>query len=443
MTEGAFHVDHEAAVAWLRQVSPYFRLHRGKTFVIYLDGQVLQDRNLANLIRDLSLLSAVGIRLVVVFGARPQIEQRLGELGISPKVVGELRVSDANTMAAVREVVGGLRLGIESAFSLSGQGGVPGGGRSRVASGNFVTARPAGIIDGVDLAFTGLVRNVDVSGIESCLARDDIVLLPPLGYSPTGELFNLKGKDLAAQVASELNATKLILVSEFEGISDGRGGIHRQLTVRDARQLRDAENYRGGEDDPLSTAIRACQLGVERAHIISRHDDGAILRELFTRDGVGTMVSNAPFDQLREARAQDVGGILELVVPLEEQGLLVKRSREKLESEVDHFIVMLRENTVVACGALYPYPEQKTAELACIAVHPDYRGSAFGDSLLDELERRARDQRFESVFVLTTQATQWFGERGYRATDIAELPVQKRALYNVQRNSAVLLKTLI
>ena len=443
MSEPESALSGASVVAWLRQVSPYFQRHRGQTFVVYFGGEAVAASGFTDLIRDLLLLAAVGVRLVVVFGARPQIERRLAARGIAPRVVGDLRVSDAETMAEVREVVGAMRLEIEAAFSFGSRGGPLTGAGCRIASGNFVLARPAGIIEGVDLMFTGLVRSVDARAIAARLEAGDIVLLAPLGYSPTGELFNLKAKDLAATVAAEIGASKLVMLTERDGIAAEQGGIARQLTLREARALRDTTRARRHDDfEALDTGIAACEGGVERVHIVSRLVDGVLLRELFTRDGIGTLLSGAPFDELREARVDDVGGILQLVQPLEARGLLVKRSREKLETEIDHFVVMVRENTVVACGALYPYPEQRTAEIACIAVHPDYRGGQFGDLLLDALERRARGQGLDSVFVLTTQATQWFNERGFTAGALDALPVAKRELYNYQRNSAVLRKAL-
>ncbi|MEX2481116.1 MAG: amino-acid N-acetyltransferase [Gammaproteobacteria bacterium] len=432
-----------AIVGWLRQVSPYFRKHRHKTFVVYLEGAAVADAGFMNVMRDLALLAAVGVRLVVVFGARPQIEQRLAACGLTPRTVGVLRVSDAQTMSEIREVVGAMRFTVEAAFSFANRGAAFGGEPAKVASGNFVMARPAGIVDGVDLAFTGFVRSVDRKAIEARLDNGEIVLIPPIGYSPTGELFNLKAKDLAATVASEINAAKLVLLAGRCGIRAADGRLLRQLTVRQARELRDARPRDESEFELLDTGIRACQLGVERVHIVDRSVDGAILRELFTRDGIGTLLSSAPFDQLRTARVEDVGGILELIAPLEERGVLVKRSREKLENEVEHFVVMVRESTVVACGALYGYPEQDSGEIACIAVHTEYRGGEFGDVLLEELERRAREAGLVTVFVLTTQASQWFGERGFRPVALDDLPVARRELYNYQRNSAVLRKALV
>lgn len=429
-------------VAWLRQVSPYFHQHRGRTCVVYFGGEAVAADGFTHLVRDLLLLAAVGMRLVVVFGARPQIEARLAARGISPRVVGSLRVSDSHTMHEVREVVGAMRLAIEAAFSFGSRGGPLANGGLRVAGGNFVLARPAGIIDGVDLGFTGITRSIDSRAIAARLDDGEVVLLAPLGYSPTGELFNLKAKDLAAAVASEIGAAKFILLTERDGVTGADGRLCRQLTVRQACALRAATAPDTLDYELLDTGIAACEAGVERVHIVSRLVDGALLRELFTRDGIGTMLSSAPFDQLREARVDDVGGILELVQPLEEAGLLVKRSREKLETEIDHFVVMVREDTVIACGALYPYREQATGEIACVAVHADYRGGQFGDLLLDELERRARAGGLATVFVLTTQASQWFTERGFASAAIDDLPIAKRELYNYQRNSAVLRKRL-
>jgi len=432
----------DAMVGWLRQVSPYFQQHRGKTFVVCFGGAAVQDGGYVNLLRDLMLLAAVGVRLVVVFGARPQIEAQLMARALTPRLAGGLRVSDRDSMQVIREVVGAMRLELEAAFSFGSRGGPFGGTPRRVASGNFVIARPAGIVDGVDLMFTGQVRSVDRDAISARLAAGEIVLLPPLGFSPTGELFNLRASELAASVASEIGATKLILLSEHSGIANPDGSCNRQLTLRQARALRDAHSLSGEQQELLTTALAAVQQGVERVHVVSQRVDGAVLRELFTRDGIGTLLSNAPFDQVRQATIDDVGGILELVQPLEQAGVLVKRSREKLEAEIEHFVVMERERTVVACAALYPYADSGMAEIACVAVHPDYRGEQFGDRLLAELETDARTRGDRAVFVLTTQATQWFGERGFRAASLEDLPLARRELYNYQRNSAVMIKAL-
>ena len=442
MTDENSILEGDAVVAWLRQVSPYFQHHRGKTFVVYFSGKTVDDSSFANVIRDLIILAAVGIRLIVVFGARPQIEARLKDKGIERRVVSGLVISDRETMAQMTEVVGAMRLGIESAFSSGSRGGPFAGAPNKIASGNFVLAKPAGITDGIDLEFTGVVRSIDKSAIESRLTQGEIVLLAPLGFSPTGELFNLEARDLAVVVASEIGAKKLILVAKKNGISAEDGTLCRALTLHEASALRDAKNNDDIEHDFLAMGIKACNAGVDRVHIVGRTVDGAILRELFTRDGVGTLISSAPFDHLRRATLDDIGGIIELVQPLTAAGNLVERSKEQFESEIERFVVMIRENTVVACGSLHPYLEQRVGEVACIAVHPDYRGGQFGVVLLQELERRARDLGIETLFALTTHATHWFNERGFEISKLETLPVEKRELYNYQRNSAVLVKEL-
>lgn len=429
------------AVSWLRQVTPYFRRHRGQTMVVYLADVAVGDAGFLNRVRDLSLLSAVGVKLIVVYGARQQIQQRLDSAGIKPPQIGAARVTDADSMTIVREVVGALRFELEAAFSFGLDNTLSGGGHT-VASGNYVTAKPAGVVDGVDLKFTGHVRSINRSLIENRLDEGAIVLVPPLGYSPTGELFNLKANELAAAIASELAAAKLIMISATDGIHDSADEVQGQMTLREAHDLLHGDTLEPAVRELLTTAVAACQHGVARVHLLGKSDDGAILRELFTRDGVGTLLSSQPFDQLRQAHADDAAGIVDLVAPLEADGILVKRSREKLENEIEHFVVMVREDTVVACGALYPFSNEHSGEIACIAVHPDYRGSEFGDLLLNALEQRAGALNFEQVFVLTTQAAQWFSERGFQAAELAALPVERQRLYNFQRNSKVMLKSL-
>ena len=425
-------------VAWLRQVSPYFRAHRGKTFVVYLSGSALEDENRDGIVHDICLLSSVGIKVVVVFGARPQIDAGLQGQGIESAISGGLRACTQAAMDQIQQIVGALRLQLEAAFTYSHHGAHS----ARVSSGNFVIARPVGIVNGIDLGFTGQVRRIERAAIEACLEQEEIVLISPLGYSPGGELFNIRATDLAATMASELGAAKLILFEAATRIVDEHGDWCRQMTLAEARAMRGRIDASSIEHELLDTALRACQLGVPRCHILPLEVDGALLSEVLTRDGVGTMVSNAPFDQLRAARTDDVGGILDLVAPLEREGILVKRSREKLEREIDHFMVMVREDTVVACGALYPFDSHGAAEIACVVVHPDYRGSDFGELLLQGLESRATELGMTRVFVLTTHAIQWFGTRGYESASVESLPVERQELYNYQRNSAVLIKQL-
>jgi len=430
--------DHAGFVRWMREASPYLRAHRGQTFVVYLGGEAIAGAGFPQIVQDLSLLCGIGVKLVVVHGARPQVEARLAAAGIATAMAGDLRVTDAAALAEVKQAVAAVRYAIEAQFAHATGQRHSGVGSVRILGGNFVVARPAGVIGGVDLQFTGELRRIDSVGLRAQLDHADLVLLSPLGHSPTGELFSLNGLELACTVAGELGAGKLVIYTQQPAVHDGQGRLRRQLTPIEGRE----ETLSGPPAPVLSAALRACKLGVRRVHLVANDADGALLLELFTRDGVGTLFSDTPFDQLRRATIDDVGGILDLIEPLEAAGVLVKRSREKLEREIDHFTVMVRDGLTVACGAVYPYLADGMAELACIAVSPDYRSAGFGASLIAALERRAGELGIDAAFVLTTQATHWFLEHGYVRQGIESLPMSRQALYNWQRNSQVLVKRL-
>jgi amino-acid N-acetyltransferase len=439
MTESG-RLDQKDLVTWMREASPYIRAHRDKTFVIYVGGEAIDDdAHVFGLVQDVALLTGIGVRVVIVHGARPQIERIVESRGIEQTFVDDLRVTDHQTAEAVKEAAMAVRLKLEAELARAGSETPSREQTQRVSGGNFIVARPIGILHGIDLHFTGEVRRVDKVAMQRRLDDGDLVLVSPLGISPTGEIFNLNAMDLAAAIAFELGAAKLVMLVESPGLVDSNGRLIRQLTVREAQDLSDLDDR---SDHLLQIARRACQFGVQRVHIVDRTQDGVLLKELFTRDGVGTLVSQVPFDQMRRATVEDVGGILNLIQPLEEAGLLVKRSREKLEIEIDRFAVLIREDTIVACGALYTYDESALGEIACVAVHPDYRRDGFGNAVLIELERRARESDLQKVFVLTTQASDWFQEQGFAKATLDELPVERQTLYNYQRNSLVLLKPL-
>jgi amino-acid N-acetyltransferase len=339
----------------------------------------------------------------------------------------------------VVDAAGALRAQIEAQLSTGLPNSPMQGARIRVSSGNFVTARPIGVVDGVDLHLTGRVRRVDATAIHRQLDDGAIVLLSPLGYSPTGEIFNLALEDLAVRCAAKVKADKLILFSEAAGVFDGGGKLLRQLARREAAQLPVADP---DQARLLQTAIQACEAGVPRSQIISYRDDCALLEELFTHDGSGTLVSDDPYEQSREATIDDVGGILELIEPLEREGVLLKRSRELLEQEIGQFRLLQRDGRIIACAALYPFPQERCGEVACIVTHPDYRGDQRGQRLLQELELEARRLQLERVFVLTTQTAHWFIEQGFEPCGLDALPGERQSLYNLQRNSKVFVKAL-
>jgi amino-acid N-acetyltransferase len=438
--------NRQGQVDWFRSAAPYITAHRGRTLVVQFGGEALLDERFADLIHDFALLHSLGLKLILVHGARPQIEAGAAALGLEGAATGAMRITTPELLPVVKRAIGEVRLEVEALLSMGLVNSPMAGSRIRVASGNFVVARPKGVRDGIDFQHTGEVRRVDTEAIRDNLDDGAVVLVSPLGYSPTGEIFNLLAEDLATALAVELRAHKVVFLRETAGLPD-EGGAHlaelglKQAKARLAGMRREADDE-GNMAHLLGNAIHACRNGVSRAHVLDRREPGALLLELYTRDGIGTMVYADPYDATRTATIDDIGGILDLIEPLERDGALVRRSREKLEAEIARFMVVERDGTIIACAAIYPYPETGVAELACLAVHADYRRSRRGDALLDAVESEARTARLHRLFVLTTRATHWFKERGFVDANLDDLPVEKRSLYNYERCSKVLVKSL-
>lgn len=428
-------------VNWLRHASPYINAHRERTFVVMLPGDGVEHANFGNIVHDLVLLHSLGVRLVLVHGSRPQIEARLAVRGLIPRYQNDLRITDAPTLECVIDAVGSLRVAIEARLSMDMAASPMQGARLRVAGGNFVTARPIGVLDGVDYQHTGEVRRIDRKGIGRLLDERSIVLLSSLGYSPTGEIFNLACEDVATRAAIELGADKLVLYGEERGLLDDQGRLIRELRPQQVplHMQRLGGSYQA---ELLDAAAQACRGGVKRSHIVSYVEDGALLTELFTRDGGGTLVDQEQFESLREASIEDVGGLIELITPLEDQGILVRRSREVLEREIGQFSIVERDGLIIACAALYPIADSDAGELACLAVNPDYRHGGRGDELLERIEERARAQGLSKLFVLTTRTAHWFRERGFVPSEVGQLPSARASMYNFQRNSKIFEKVL-
>lgn len=429
-------------LAWFRNASPYIAAHRGRTFVLAFGGEAVAEAGFTALIHDIALLARLGVRLVLVHGSRPQIEQRLRAAAIEPRYHGGLRVTDSDTLPLVCEATGHVRFEIESTLSTGLPGTPMAGAGIRVIGGNYVTARPWGVHDGIDFEHTGVVRRVDAPAIAGALDHGSIVLLSPLGYSPTGEIFNLHAEDVATETAIALGADKLLFLMERAGVVGNGDGIVNQLAPAAAERWL-AEHGDADEETArhLASAATAVRRGVCRVHLIAR-SDGALLAELYTRDGTGTMVTAETYEGLRAARFDDIPGILELIEPLEAEGMLVRRSREQLELEADRFVVVERDGAVIGCGALYPQPDGRSGEIACVAIAPDYRNGGRGHQVLDWLEAEAAQRGLERMFVLSTRTMHWFRERGYEPADVDALPDERRGLYNWQRNSKVFVKRL-
>ncbi len=433
----------EDFVAWFRSVAPYVNAFRGKTFVIAFGGEVVADGKFVELTHDFNLLAALGIRLVLVHGARPQIEQHLAKNGIAGLYHKGIRITDADAMQCVKEAVGRVRLEIEALLSMGLANSPMANADIRVAGGNFITAQPIGVIEGVDLQHTGVVRKVDVAALRDRMEFGEVVLLSPVGFSPTGEVFNVTLEDVATATAIALDADKLVFLMDTDGVQDKKGALLKALTITQAHKLL-AEKRKLPDDVALflPCAVRACEAGVARTHLISRHTDGALLQELFSDEGIGTMLVESTLNALRAATIEDVGGILQLLRPLEEEGILVRRSRELLEREIARFVVLEHDHRIVGCAALYPFPNEAAAELACLAVDAQFRDRGYGEAILDHMSGLARSQGMKKLFVLTTRTAHWFMERDFKEADVNQLPKEKKALYNYQRRSKVFVKNL-
>ncbi len=429
-------------VQWLRSVAPYIHAFRGKTFVVAFPGELVMSGALPVLAQDLSLLHALGIRIVIVHGSRPQVEEQLALRNVEARFHQGIRITDAAALECAKEAAGELRLDIEAAFSQGLPNTPMAHAEIRIISGNFVTARPIGIIDGVDLELTGVSRKIAYETIQPILNAGGLVLLSPLGFSPTGEVFNLTMEDVAVAASIALRADKIIFITETPMMTDKAGAEIHELSSHQARAIIDSGCLPPDSAFYLRHAMKACSNGVPRAHVVPFSMDGSALLELFTHDGVGTMISSQNLESLREASIDDVGGILKLIEPLEADGTLVKRGRELIEREIDYFSVIEHDGVIFGCAALYPFPEEQMAEMACLTVNPEVQAQGDGERLLKHMENRARAEGFKKLFVLTTRTAHWFIKRGFVPATVDALPRDRQHMYNWQRKSVVLVKTL-
>lgn len=439
-------------VPWFRSVAPYIHMHRGKTFVVGLTGEAIAAGKLPHIAQDLALIQSMGVKIVLVHGFRPQVNEQLRAKGQQSKYSHGMRITDEVALDCAQEAAGQLRYEIEAAFSQGLPNTPMAGSTVRVISGNFITARPVGVVDGVDFRHSGLVRKVDVAGITRTLDFGAMVLLSPFGFSPTGEAFNLTMEEVATSVAIALQADKLVFLAEIAGIrvmplapESDDNPIDTELPLAQAQQLiADLPNPQQPTDTAfyLQHCVKACKAGVERSHIIPFAVDGSLLLEVYVHDGIGTMVVDEKLESLREAAADDVGGILQLIEPFERDGTLVKRDRTEIERDIANYTIVEHDGVIFACAALYPFPEARTGEMAALTVSPQTQGQGDGEKVLKRIEQRARAAGLDSIFVLTTRTMHWFLKRGFVQMDPDWLPEARKRKYNWDRKSLVLVKKL-
>jgi amino-acid N-acetyltransferase len=425
-----------------REAAPYINAFRGKTFILAIQGETVDQGHFPWLSQDINLLASLGVRVVLVHGIRPQIDKLLTQQGLERRFHQHRRVTDEATIDIVKQAIGLARHDVEAALSTGMPNSPMHGAHLRISSGNVLTAQPLGVLDGIDMQYTGQVRRIDTQAIHTRLDAGDLVLLSPIGYSPSGEAFNLTMEEVATETAIALRAEKLIFLVESRGVMTLEGDLVHNMTAQQAEELLESSKLQPEACGILPYAIRATREGVVRAHLVSSHQDGALLTELFTANGSGSMIARDPLVKLHRATIDDIGDVLALIRPLEEQNILVRRSREHLEMEIDRYLLLEHDNRICGCVAMHPFQDADTAELACLAVSPERRNAGFGEMLLHHVEYQARTQGLQSLFVLTTKTAHWFIERGFVEADPSTLPPERQRMYNNQRRSKVFVKTL-
>ncbi len=426
-------------VQWFRAAAPYIKAHRKKTIVIMVSDEVIYSDRFIGLVHDIALLNHLGIKLVILHGSRSSIDKHLADNRLESRFHNNIRITDAETLPFVVQAINEVKTYFESQLSMGLPNTPMSGSEISLIGGNFVIGMPLGVIDGVDMQHSGKVRAIKHEEINQLLALNHVVLLSNLGYSRTGEVFNLPTEELAGEVARALRADKLIFVQQERADSDNFAST---LSTSQCEQLLANVATPGDLKRLLQQAILAIQAQVKRVHIIDQQVDGGLLLELFTRDGYGIMVTNLFYEGSRAANIDDIGGILSLIEPLEAGGVLVVRSREQMELEIRHFQVIEKDGMIIACIACIPDKAENLAEVACLAVHDDYQRTGLGNQLLQAAEMQALKHGISQLYTLTTRTSHWFIEHGFSENGDFSLPAAKRENYNPERGSKILVKTI-
>ena len=357
-------------VQWFRKTAPYIKAHRKKVFVILISDKFIQSDHFIGLIHDIALLNHLGIKLVILHSSRGKIDHHLAKNNITSKFNRNIRISDVESLPYIIQAINEVKTKIESHLSMGLPNTPMSGSKISLVSGNFVTGMPLGIIDGIDMQHSGKVREVRHEVIEALLDQNHVILLSNIGYSRTGEVFNLEADELASEVAKSINADKLIFIHQHQWqkpLADTLSSSDCEILIKTTDTPNDLKNL-------LNYAVQAVKSNVRRVHIIDQLVDGGILLELFTQNGCGTMVTNLLYEgiSIRAANIKDVDGILNLIQLLESSGILIERSKEQLELEIDFFHVIENNGMIIACIACIPNSEHRIAEIACLAVHENY-----------------------------------------------------------------------
>ena len=436
-------------VEQFREASKYINEFSMQTFVIAFSGDIIHDNQLENIVQDINLLQSLNIRIVVVYGIRPQINFLINDKN-SNSLVRNIRVTDQNILAKVIDINGRNKVTIESALSSKKLDLSSGVKDNKVTSGNFITARPLGVIDGVDMQFTGQIRRIDDVSIKNKLNDKEIVLISPLGFSPIGDVFNLSYEQTAAHVSSAIKADKLIYYMNHNGIFNIKGELISELTTEKTKNLiasvekksspEKAPNISIADFNILKSSMYAIKHNVPKVHLINRNIDGSIIEELFTEKGSGTIFTEYPLELIRQAEIKDIEKIHRLISPLGSKGILINRAKEHIERDIKNFHVIEHNHNLIGCTALYQY--NLMGEIACFAIDSDYQNKGYGNKLLRFCEKYAKKIGLSKIFLFTTQSEHWFLEKNFILGDKNDMPVKRKKLYHPKRNAKYFTKKL-
>ncbi|MCL2219512.1 MAG: amino-acid N-acetyltransferase [Chitinispirillia bacterium] len=428
----------------IRQAFGYINRFKNETFVIKIDSVLIGHDLFPVLIKDLVLLRRMGIRIILVPGARTRINEVLSAYNVECPSVNGIRVSYPEAIPFIKMAAFDVSNRIMTMLAENEAGAI---------IGNWVKARGIGVRGGVDFQNSGVVENLQTGILNKMLDEGIIPIFPNIGWSAKGKPYNLSSSDLAFTISVQMKAAKLFFVTESGGIkaegfkipdevyvSESDGTIS-QLTMAQAGQFLDLNPPQDQSDDTnlalISYAYRACKQGVRRVHIIDGATEGMILQEVFSNSGFGTMIYSNQLEDFRPMTTADIPGVLSLMQPMVDEGALVPRTAEDLTEKLDDYAVYAVDGTIHACGALHTYPGQQ-GEIAAIVVNPTYASRGVGKKIIEYLIEKATKIRLNTVFVLTTLTADWFHQLGFIKCGIDELPDKKREAYNKNRNSIVM-----
>jgi amino-acid N-acetyltransferase len=429
-----------------RLSAKYINLFNQNIFVIALSGYVFNEDQFEKIAQDINILHSLKIKVILVYGARPQVESVLVKNKIPVRLVKNMRVTSSAALKHVIEVNGAIRNKIEATLSTikSVSEGM------RLSSGNFLTAMPVGIIDGIDMESTGKIRGVDVESIKNKLNHHEIVIVSPIGYSPIGQIFNLSYEQTAANIAVAINADKLIYYVDANGILNERGELIPELTSEKAHKLishieekpspESAQNLSYDDFNILKSSVFAIKNKIKKVHLINRNIDGSLIEELFTEKGSGTILTEFALENFRKATEGDLKDIYRILFPLEKRKIFIERDLTQIKGMINQFYVLEHDKKFVGCVSLNSFKE--SLELASFSIEPKYQRLGFGKKLLKFCELEAKKLKYDEIFILTTQSEHWFAENGFKEKSKELMPTFKKKTYQSERNSKYLTKKL-